>query len=461
MSRQQTKNGQPVVYNASGVTFADGDAGAFNVDSSGNLKALLANISTSPTGQLVTTSPQLLFYDQIDGTTLNSNIWMTSTSTMTVTQASNFINLNAGSSTTSGAYARVTSLKSIGLIDNEVAIVAFSAKVNTIPETNAVMELGLFAATTTSAPTDGCFFRWGSDGTFKAVVNYGGVETLSAAITAPTINVMHSYSIIIAATYVAFVIDYTGPTSLVSPVATIPTPTGQPFPVATARLPMTARVYNSGIPGTAPTMSLGSVIALQAEFQSNKPWGDTLSGMGRGQYNDPLLFTQTGNHANSTDPVSATLSNTAAGYTTLGGRFQFAAPATATTDFALFAYQVPTGFQFYCTGIAISSMNLGAAVATTATVLDWTVGFGASAVSLATADAVGTAWAPRRVDLGLQSFAIGAAIGARDTDIVRLFPTPQVVDAGKFFHVIVEVPLGTATASQVIRGDVTITGYFE
>jgi hypothetical protein len=35
------------------------------------------------------------------------------------------------------------------------------------------------------------------------------------------------------------------------------------------------------------------------------------------------------------------------------------------------------------------------------------------------------------------------------------------VESGRFLHVILAVPVGTATASQVIRGTVTIDGYFE
>jgi hypothetical protein len=37
----------------------------------------------------------------------------------------------------------------------------------------------------------------------------------------------------------------------------------------------------------------------------------------------------------------------------------------------------------------------------------------------------------------------------------------MVVDGGRFFHIIVQVPVGTATVSQVIRGDVMVNGYFE
>jgi hypothetical protein len=46
-------------------------------------------------------------------------------------------------------------------------------------------------------------------------------------------------------------------------------------------------------------------------------------------------------------------------------------------------------------------------------------------------------------------------------DLVRQFSTPLLVDGGRWIHVIVQVPVGTATASQVFRGDVSIAGYFE
>lgn len=169
---------------------------------------------------------------------------------------------------------------------------------------------------------------------------------------------------------------------------------------------------------------------------------------------NPADGTQTANHANSTDPTSATLSNTAAGYTTLGGRYQFLAPGTAATDYALFGFQVPTGFRLLITGVTISIVNTGAAVAVTATILDWSLGLKSTAVSLATASL-------RRIPLGTQGFVIGAAIGATAPDIVRQFSPEQVAQPGEFVHIIVEVPLGTATASEVIRGDVTIHGFFE
>jgi hypothetical protein len=173
-----------------------------------------------------------------------------------------------------------------------------------------------------------------------------------------------------------------------------------------------------------------------------------------------LEGTQTGNHANSAAPSSASLSNTAAGYTTLGGKWQFAAVGSAETDFALFAYQVPATHRLFVSGVAISAINTGAAVATTASVLEWALGLNSTAVSLATTDS-DPVFAPRRVQLGLQAFAVAAAIGALAQDLWRTFDQPLIVQPSRYLHLILKCPIGTATGSQVIRGQATIDGYFE
>lgn len=129
--------------------------------------------------------------------------------------------------------------------------------------------------------------------------------------------------------------------------------------------------------------------------------------------------------AEAAAPASATLSNTAAGYTTLGGQFQFAA------------------------------------VATTPTVLQWALGVGSTAVSLATTEAA-AARAPRRITLGTQAFPVGAAIGADAGKRIDVnLDAPVVVEPGTFLHIILKMPVGTATASQIIRGVVGINAYWE
>ena len=189
------------------------------------------------------------------------------------------------------------------------------------------------------------------------------------------------------------------------------------------------------------------------DIDEGKAWQDVMAGMGFGTVVNPTVaLTQLANYANTAAPASATLSNTTAGYTTLGGQFQFAAVAGAETDYALFGFTVPAGVSLHVDSIGIHTWNSGAAVATTETLLQWFMG-DAAAVTLA-------ANSFRRT-LGAQAFPIGAAIGALAAPIEKEFRTPFVVHSGRIFHIGLKMPRGTATASQIIRGTIDIGGYFE
>lgn len=427
------------------------------------------DITTTENGYLRTSQSNIIHYDQVDGAALNTNIWSSSVSGMTVVQASGFIGLNAGSATTAAAYAIIQSVKYIPLYGTLPLRDSTNAKVINLPEANATVELGIGAVAANSAATDGAFFRWGPAGQFFAVINNGGSESSSAALTGtftdedgdtitlpPVQSIIHLFEIEIVEDRALFYVD-----DIL--VATIDTPSGQAYPFNAGRQQKFARVYNGGsTPALAPQLFIGQTITEQEDLNQNKPWADVLASLGRTSYQSPVTaFGQTANHANSTSPVSATLSNTAAGYTTLGGRFQFTAVASAVTDFALFGFQVPVGYQLVINAVAISSCNTGAiGSAVTPTIFDWGVGINASAVSLATADGAGT-WAPRRVPIGLQAFALSSVIGAIATDVSRRFETPIVVDSGRFFHIILQIPLAAATSSQIFRGDVFVNGYLE
>lgn len=398
----------------------------------------------------------LLFYDPIDGAVVNTNLWVQSISGLTQTVASGFQVMNGGAATTINSYTIATSIRTLPFLSHFPLYLHLKAKTPNTPQANATIELGFGTAATTAAPTDGAFFRWASDGTFVCILNNGGVETSSGALTAPSVNVTHTFAIFYTHNSCRFEID-----SVV--VATVSPPTGSASNTALTRLPAFCRVYTGGsVPAVAPQLHFTEFSVAQMDINWGKTWPEQMVGVARGAYQSPVTtFLQSANHANSTSPASATLSNTAAGYTTLGGRYQFAAPAGAATDFALFGFQVPAGYNLVVEGIRISAINTGAVVATTATILDWGIATNSSAVSLATAEVAGTAWAPRRTPLGTMGFIIGAAIGQSAESMDINFSSPVICEGGRFFHVIVQVPVGTATASQVIRGDVMINGYFE
>lgn len=410
----------------------------------------------------------VILCDQVDGAAVNTNIWNQASSGMTIAVVSGFITLNSGSAVTASTYAILSSIKFMPLYGTLPLRVTVNAKVTNIPEANATVELGIGTVATNATPTDGAFFRWGPAGQLFCVINNGGSESSSAALTSviedddgdsislpPSQNVIHLFEIEIVEDRVLFYVD----DILVS---TLNVPSGQNYPFNAGRQQIFSRVYTSGsAAAAAPQIAIGQVNVVQQDLNKIKPWQHVLVSLGRGAYQSPVTpFAQTANHANSTSPTSATLSNTAAGYTTLGGRFQFAAVGGAATDFALFAFQVPNGFQLYINDISISCMNTGAIGGLTGTILDWAVAINSSAVSLATVDGAGT-WAPRRVPLGMQSFGISAAIGVAASDINRRFDTPIVVDSGRFFHVIVQIPAGLATSSQIFRGNVFVNGYQE
>lgn len=194
-----------------------------------------------------------------------------------------------------------------------------------------------------------------------------------------------------------------------------------------------------------------------ALLESSASYTEAMARAGRNSVALPSSGAQLGNHVNSTAPVSATLSNTAAGYTKLGGLWQAASKTGAATDYALFAYEVPAAHRLFITGVNISAtMITGAANATTATILQWALGVNSTAVSLATATT-----GPDKVSLGMQSCIAAAAIGVPiGPEINVYFPTPHVVEAATFVHIILTIPVMTATASEVLRGCVNINGYF-
>ncbi len=103
-------------------------------------------------------------------------------------------------------------------------------------------------------------------------------------------------------------------------------------------------------------------------------------------------------------------------------------------------------------GVRIDAVNTGAAVATTATTLQFSLAFGHTAVSLATAEAA-TTKAPRRVALGYMTWPVGAAIGAQPQTgelFIDFGDAPIYVNPGEFVALVGKFLVGTATASQTI-----------
>lgn len=427
---------------------------------------LLRELDASFDFRLRTGLDTVLWQDVFGYANINANAYSVTTSTMTITAANGLLNLNAGAAVATGNHVVLRTWRAFPLISSAPTYVYFPAIAANQSAINAQCDIGLGFALTTAAPTDGVFFRWALDGTLRGVINNNGVEQTTPALTPVTDTERGEYLICINDETAEFWINGVLRATLEAPS----TWAGHGV-VRSAALPVLARLFNSGTASAAKQVSLGEIHVTQGDLNMERLWGTQMVGMELGAYQSPpgAAASQTANYANSAAPASATLSNTTAGYTTLGGQFQFAAVAGAETDYALFAYQVPAGSvsqpgkNLMVRGIWIDTFNMGAAVATTPTLLQWAVATGSSAVSLATADSLTAAGkAPRRTLLGSQSFPVGAAIGANaDRRISENFDVPLLCPPGSFFHIIVKMPVGTATASQIIRGVCGVNGYFE
>ena len=466
------------------IETGDNSTGVANVDSNYNLKVALPSvkaqagyvgiagfaddegnvripIGASSQGLLGTGSVQVDFEQGFSASAISPSVWSQFLGVMTVGVANNTVTLNSSNSLASAASARLVSYRQAKTLRGSDRIIAWRMMLPNLV-TGAVTEIGAFAATGIASPTSGSFFRYGSDGTLRGVsISVTGAESTTGVIPTPSLNVAHDYVIWIMSKSIVFQID-----DVV--VGSIPLGNTAPSPVTSESSPFCARLYNASATSTAQQVYLhrcvgalyGGTYGYDRQF---------LAALGGDIGYQGVVGAGTGylaNWANSAAPASATLSNTTAGYTNLGGQFQFAAVSGSETDYALFAFQVPAqtatnqGRTLVVHGINISTFNMGAAVATTPTLLQWGIAYDGTAVSLTTPDGASTK-APRRVPLGCQSLPVGLAVGGNVPDLRVDFRQPLSVNAGNYLHVILKIPVGTATASQIVRGVVAINATWE
>jgi len=413
----------------------------------------------------------LLDEEQFIDAAQNTNKFFHSFTTLTATQSTAGLLSNSGNITTTttgmtfGTFAQFQVLGTQTLVIETV--VAFSAQ----PNANQVVDFGPFqrGAANPYLPLDGAYFRLSSSG-LRGVVNTNGVETQTAIFPLAggagtwtyTNNIFYKFLIQITNVKTTFWINNVKHGEILNP-------TGAGAPVTSRSLPWSMR--HAIVGGTAGA-------ALQATFRSYRvflrgpQYSESFSAVGNrvlGSYAGSSGGTMgsLGTYPLNTNPTAAVPSGTAltanlpAG---LGGVGLATAQAASVNDLIFGSYQVPLGTatvlgrRLVIRGVQVSCLNMGAAVATTATVIEFKLAFGHTAVSLATANsgsfATGTTKAPRFVGLGHQTWTIGSVIGQQpmqgNIDIMFL-ESPIYVNQGEFVALVGKFVAGTATASQTIQ----------
>jgi hypothetical protein len=343
---------------------------------------------------------------------------------------------------------------------------AFSAQ----PVTNTYIEFGFAGAQyvpSASAPTDGVFLRLNSSGLQGIAANSStetstGVFPLSDGAGTWVYQNDKKYQFIIYMGGVEaefWVNDGDGALLL----GRIPLPSGQGRMNSAQGLRfffnqrVTVGAAGGAIQGRLGAYNVrlgGSNITSTVSAQGSRIWG-SYQGASGGTMGTLATY------PNSTNPTAAAPSNTALTANLpggLGGQGTVTAAAGGSTDGIWSSYQVPAstvsipGRRLVLRGVRLDAVNTGAAVATTATTIQFSLAFGHTAVSLATAEAV-AAKAPRRIALGYMTWAVGEAIGAQPQAgpvFLDLGDAPIFVNPGEFVALVGKFIVGTATASQTI-----------
>jgi hypothetical protein len=383
--------------------------------------------------------------------------------TMALAFAAGSMNTNTGNIVTAATAVQLQTYRHFPLLGSGIVYVETVFCLSNAMATNTNIDFGLMllAGAGTSIPTDGVYFRVNASGIF-GVSNNNGVEVTTTPFAFPLVtNAFAKFTASVSQTSIEFWINDVLMGTLARPVGS-----GQVLFAASA--PYAIRHHIIGTAGAVVQGKFGGYSITQGDLDNSRLWASTMAGQGLSGVQGASGHNQgqTSGNANSIASPLASLSNVAAGYGTLGGKFQFAAVAGSEVDYALFAFLNPaastsvTGRNLVIHGVWVDTYNAVVAVATTPTVLEWSLGVGGTAISLATAEGVNTR-APRRASIGVQSFTVGALAGALAPRLDVNLDAPLVVEPNSYVHVILRIPYGTATATELFRGQVGFNCYWE
>ena len=425
------------------------------------------------TGGPRTNVDSILFFDDCEGAAVDTNKWLQTISTSTITQlGTTGVLFNANSTLTNGAGAMQTSNRKFPMWPGAALLYRAVARPTT-HVANGVIELGFGApaAVASATATDGAHWRKDTAGQWLPVVvinstEYLGTPISNAAFTAAVpVTDYAVFTIELRHTAARFCIYTHGGTLVVAQDMDF-TAIGTGVPgIAQTHVGVFEREYNLGtVVTTAVQFYRAAVSVTQLDAAQQRGFASVMSGASLGFWQSPTLYTQTPNFANQIAPTTRTPANTTEQETTLGGHVSWNNGGTSfgasdTVDLVLFGFTVPSPYSFVLTGLRLSTVNLGAANGAAPYTIEYALAVGHNSASLATT----APNAPRFIPLGFQSLAAAAAIGATfDKDSIWSPGTPIAVQPNRHIALVARVIGGSiATTSQVIRTIAAIDGYWE
>lgn len=420
--------------------------------------ALLASPETDVDYRLRVSQEAIFDSETFNYTAQNTGKHTLVATTMAATWTAAGFTTNSGNITTTTTGATFGTYAEFPLLGTTQVYVEFTGSFNAATTTNTIIDVGAFrrGGANPYTPTDGVYFRLTSAG-MSGVINHNGTETTTSVFTfTHTINRKYQFIIAVHERETQFWIDDVLYGSIVTPVGN-----GQPF--MSASLPFSLRhAITGGAAGAALSFQLndytvsvgGGSLAITASILGQRIHG-SYQGLSGGTMGTLANF------ANSANPTAAVPTNTTAALGTgLGGQFWETDTLAVTTDGVIMSYQVPAGTanvqgrRLVVRGVKIESYVQTALTGGGYNAV-WSLAFGHTAVSLATAEAA-TTKAPRRLPLGNQTVAsAAAALTLLQTVSVDLGDAPIFVNPGEFVAV-VKKKVGTAPSAGVIAHTITM-----
>lgn len=426
--------------------FSENDAG----DETGT--AHILSPETDGDYRLRVSSDQQLDAEVFNYTAQNTGKFLYRNTTITNGWSASGLTTNSGNATTTATGTIIQTYAYYPLYATVQLYVEMEGSFSNQPVTNTIIDYGIGLAATTLpyAATDGVYFRFTSAGLF-GVINSNGTETTTGVFSGFSYlnNEKHQYIIAISTRAVEFWIDNVL-------YGSIETPVGQGQPFMASAVPLYVR---HAITGGAAGGVMNFVLNCYSVNVAGIMFADKLSTVGNrslGSYQGLSGGTMgsLANYANSANPTAAVPTNTTAALGSgLGGQFWETDTLAVTTDGIICSYQVPAGTSsVQGRRLVLRGVNIQSFIQTALTgggyVAQWSLAFGHTAVSIATAEAA-TTKAARRTGLGLQAVASGAAVNTVLSAIQINFDSPIFVNPSEFVAC-VKKKIGTAPSAGVI-----------
>jgi hypothetical protein len=414
--------------------------------------------STSIDGRLSVGLDTPFITDLLNYTAQNTANWSDNLTTMAVSYAAGGLTLNSGASVASGAFAVHKSYATVPLFGAGSVHMEARLWLTQVPQVNNTVYIGMGLSGTTAAPTDGAYFAYSAAGVLNAVLNWNGTTAVSSALTAPAVNTIHEVQINVADDNAEFWID-----GVLQAILALPAGAGTPS--LTGAAAMFVQNTNTGAVATAQQVKIFSLNVWLYDVAYGRPWAHSMAAMGCMGYQGQSGGTMgsTALYANNANPTAAVPTNTTAALGSgLGGLFFSTNSLAVTTDGIISSYQNPVGSvtqtprKLIITGVRIDSAVQATIVGPP--LLSWSLAFGHTAVSLATAEGA-TTKAPRRIALGIQFFSALTA-GIQSPPIVVTFQSPIVVNPGEFVQAVMK-NIGTVGTSGTLAHAITFDSYWE